>query len=199
MTVDVHLQNPDEDFLEDIEEIIEDTMIQMFFLHPQDEAAIHQAQALSLEYPSLFYTLPIPYADMCDDNCIGFTVDNKELLEHIDPKKPLFVFAEDLNESLRAHLASHAYRGIILNPTQMYDELSRFLLSFGTDNVHNFDPSLLQTLSMDRIVLHSSYPDNDFESITTTVKTISDALFRPEQSIIARATQNTLSLCGFKK
>ena len=52
---------------------------------------------------------------------------------------------------------------------------------------------------MDRIVLQSGYPDYGFEQIFDTAKRISDVMFRPEQSIIANATRNALSLLGFKK
>ena len=44
MTIDVNLCNADEAFLADIEEIMEDTMVQMFILHPKTISEIEEAQ-----------------------------------------------------------------------------------------------------------------------------------------------------------
>jgi hypothetical protein len=53
-------------------------------------------------------------------------------------------------------------------------------------------------MNMDRIVLQSGYPEHGFETIFGAVKVISDAMFRPEQSIVARATKSSLELLGFR-
>lgn len=200
MTIDVNLTTADEAFIDEIDEIIEDTMIQIFFLHPKEKNEIETVQSLCQEHTSLFYSLPIEQSDQNDQNCIGYTVNNTKVLKnHSNPNKPLFVYETDLDGDLQNVLKEKSYQGVILDATKTYQELPNFLLSLGENSIAQFDSSDLGSISMDRITLHSRYPEYDFDGITTTVKTISDVMFRPEQSIIARATKSTLTLFGFKK
>ncbi|MGE4473274.1 MAG: hypothetical protein AB7D20_10790, partial [Sulfuricurvum sp.] len=86
-----------------------------------------------------------------------------------------------------------------LNATSANNALENFYVSLGAGTIGSFDTETLSALSMDRIVLQSNYPDHGFDEIFSTVKVISDAMFRPEQSIIARATKSSLELFGFRK
>ena len=86
----------------------------------------------------------------------------------------------------------------LLNALQSYEELEKFYISIGPDNIEAFDKPMLEKLPMQRIVMHSGYPGYGFEAIFETSKKISDVIFRPDPSIIAAATKNTLSLFEFK-
>ena len=200
MTIDVNVKTANDDFLDEIDEIIEDTMIQMFFLQPEDEAALEKAKEEAEEYSALFYAAPLPLAAQADANCVGYRVKSaEELKEAPAPGKPLFVDEADLDDALRALLVERAEHGVILNATHAYDDLENFYVAIGPANVEAFAPEVLAALSMDKIMLQSGYPDHGFDEIFPAVKTISNAMFRPEQSIIARATKHALALTGFKK
>lgn len=200
MTIDANVRYTDEAFLEDIDEIIEDTMIQMFFLQPEDSEALEKAKAEAKAYSALFYTVPAAFKEHADENCIGYRVATVEELESIGgAEKPLFINESDLDDVLLSYLKASEFRGVILNARQPHESLERFFVSIGPDTVGSFDTEQLSAMPMDRLMLQSGYPDYDFEAITSTVKVISDAMFRPEQSIIARATKNALTLTGFKK
>lgn len=200
MTIDVNLKATDDDFLDEIDEIIEDTMVQMFFLQPSDAAQLEKAKADAADYASIFYAVPLSLRSEADANCVGYRVTaSRELQEAPLTDKPLFIDEKDLDPSLHTLLIEGGYRGIILNATHPHDALERFFIALGPSNIDAFDAKALSELPMDKIVLQSAYPDCGFDEIFTAVKTVSDAMFRPEQSIIARATKHTLALTGFKK
>ncbi len=197
MTIDLNLKNPDEAFFEAIEEIMEDQMIQMFVTHPDTPDDIERIQALAGQYQPLFYTLPIAFAEKSDTNCVGWRISTADALGDQQDEKTLFIDEGDLDATLLEKLST-LKRGIILNATHTHANLPALHVSLGAGAIDGFDTEALSALPMDRIVLQSSYPDTDFDALHDTVKTISNAMFRPEQSIIARATKSALSLLGFR-
>jgi len=200
MTIDVNVQTTNDDFLDEIDEIIEDTMVQMFFLQPRDADALEKAQEDAAEYSAIFYAAPLSLGMQSDANCIGYNVSDASALRDAPSlDKPLFIDEADLDDELRALLFERYERGVILNATHAHDDLERFFIAIGPSNVDAFDHEVLAALSMDKIMLQSGFPDHGFDEIYQTAKTISNAMFRPEQSIIARATKHALALTGFKK
>jgi hypothetical protein len=200
MTIDVNVKATNDDFLDEIDEIIEDTMIQMFFLQPEDEEALEKAKEDAGEYSALFYAAPLSLAEQTDANCIGYRLKSADELKAAPASdKPLFIDEADLDDALQALLAERGARGVILNATHAHDALENFYVAIGPANVGAFDHEVLASISMDKIMLQSGFPEHDFEEIMPAVKTISNAMFRPEQSIIARATKHALALTGFKK
>ena len=128
-----------------------------------------------------------------------YTLVGEETNEGIThPDKAIYIDAEILDSELQSRLIEGGYKGIILNANTLYDGLSDFFVAIGPSNIDSFDIAVLANASMDKIVLQSAYPEHAFEDIFTSVKQISSALFRPEESIIARATLHTLTLFGLK-
>lgn len=198
MTIDVNLHHADEDFFDNLDEIMEDTMVQMFILHPSDSAEITSAKEIAREYGSIFYSVPLHLQHEADENCVAFSIlcDEDSVLLPADGK-PVVIDESRLSDAIVYALGE--CRGIVLNATREHTALTNFYLALGAENIGAFDSDSLSSLSMDRIVLQSSYPKYDFDAITAAVKVISDAMFRPEQSIIARATKSSLELFGFRK
>lgn len=200
MTIDINVNRLDETFFDDIEDIMEDTMVQMFILHPKDKASLETAQTQAAENSAVFYSVPLELLNEADDNCIGINLNGASARDsNAVAGKTIFIDEKDLNDTTVRALSDKAIKGVILNATGPHPELEHLYLSIGPDTVKEFDNDALNTLPMDRILLQSGYPDNGFEAIYTTVKTISDAMFRPEQSLVARATKHSLQLLGFAK
>ena len=199
MIIDVNLKQLDSEFLEDIDEIIEDTMVQIFVVHPSTQEEIESVKDEAEQHNSIFYTVPYRFRDDASHKCLGYKVGANDLVE-TEPFKEKVVFIEeaDLTSKMITKLQDQSVKGIILNSTSEHQELEHFLLSFGVDTLDHFDTEKLSELSMDRLVLQSGYPDNDFETLPETAKKISDVMFRPEHSIIARATKSTLELFGLR-
>ncbi len=200
MTVDVNVHAVDDAFLDDIDEIMEETMVQMFILQPRDLDALETAKEQAEEYTSIFYCAPLTCYDEIDSNCVGFYVDNIHALGPVrSTNKPIFVDESQLDDEMVAALLEGDYRGIILDATTAHDELDKFCLAVGPGNVGKFDPEVLAKLPMEKLVMQSGYPEYGFEEIFETSKAISDVMFRPDPSIIAAATKSALTLLGFKK
>jgi len=200
MTIDVHVPGVDEEFLDDIDEIMEDTMVQMFILHPKNSQELERAKEQADEHNQIFYCAPLTLASEADNNCVAFFLENKSLLKN-NPnlEKALYIDAKNIDEELTDLLIQNNYRGIILNATETYDALKNFFISIGPKNIKKFKPEVLEKLPMSSIVLESGYPDFGFDEIFKNSKLISDIIFRPDPSIIAEATRNSLILFGFKK
>jgi len=196
MTVDVYVSDFDDAFIEDIDEIIEDTMVQMFILHPKDQENLDAVQDLAKKHNSIFYAVPASLLEQADANCVAVSISTAAELSGLEDRV-IMVDEQVLDTNLEEALKD--YRGIVLNATKTHDSLENFFLSIGPNTIEAFNKEELNKLSMDKLVLQSYYPQHHFDTILPTVKKISDVMFRPDQSIVARATKNSLELFGFKK
>ncbi len=197
MTVDVYVKAIDDALIDEIDEIKEDTMVEIFVVHPRDSETMEQTKTTAAKMHGLFYSAPLSLRSLCDERCLAYYLDDPALLEGaID--KPLYVDAESLSPELISRLIDGGYKGIILNAQELYEQIPGFFIAIGPCNVNAFDMAVLANISMDRIVLQSAYPQHGFEEIFESVKVISSSLFRPEESIIARATLHSLTLFGLK-
>jgi hypothetical protein len=198
MTVDVNVRSCDAAFPDDIDEIMEETMVQMFILQPRDLDELETAKEQAGEHNPIFYCAPLTLRDEIDSNCVAFFVDDADALSSATGK-PLFIEESQLDGAMVEALTEGAFRGIILNATHAHEGLKDFYLGVGPGTVGKFDPDTLAKLPMERLVMQSGYPEYGFEAISETAKRISDIMFRPDQSIIAAATKSSLTLLGFKK
>lgn len=198
MTIDVNVLNADEAFLDDIDEVIEDTMVQIFLLRSSNESELESVKAKAARHNALFYYAPIALREKTDSKCLAFLVQNKQELQ-LDCDKPIYIDAEILNENAIASLKASKQKGVILNATKTYPELENFYICLTNKNVGIFEEGLIEKLPLERLVLSSDYPEYGFEEIFTLSKKISDKNFRPDPSIIAAATKNCLNLFQLKK
>lgn len=197
MIVDAYVKELDSALLEDLDEIKEDSNVDIFIIHPRDETTLEEIQKIVSQINGLFYCAPISLKEKCNDKCLAYFLDDISLLDDAITT-PLYINADDLTPELQEKLIHEDHKGIILNATQLYEDLANFFVAIGPSNVSEFDLAVLANVSMDKIVLQSAYPEHDFEDIFQSVKVISSTLFRPEESIIARATLHILTLFGLK-
>ncbi|WP_373070351.1 hypothetical protein [Sulfurimonas sp.] len=196
MIIDVNVSECDESFVEDLEDIIEDTMVQMFVLHPKDVDSLENVQELANEHNTIFYTTPADLSDQADTNCVGICISKTDDLASIDDRV-VFVDEAKLDDTLYNELKNH--KGIILNATKSHDELENFFVSIGPGCVEEFDKDILKNIPMEKMVLQSNYPKHGFNDIYTSMETISEATLRAEMSIAAEATKNTMKLFAMRR
>src|SRR5437763_816100 len=113
MTIDVNLYRADEEFIDNIDEIIEESMVQMFILHPSTLDEINETKELAEEYTSIFYSLPLHLRSEADSHCVAFSIKDDKDIILLTSDKPIMVDESVLTESLIISLGE--YRGIILN------------------------------------------------------------------------------------
>lgn len=177
MTIDVNVEYTTEDFLEEIDEIIEDTMIQMFFLQPKNEEELEKAKEDAEEHNAIFYAAPLSLKDEIDANCIGYRVQSTSQLQNLPQlDKPLFIDETNLDDETVALLKERKEQGIILNATDTYDSLENFFVALGAENIDRFDTEALASLSMDKIVFQSGFPTHEFDGLYTTAKDLRSTL-----------------------
>lgn len=198
MTIDVNVLKADEYFLDEIDEIIEDTMVQIFVLRSSNIEELEDVKESVKQHNALFYYAPIEYINDVDEKCIGFLVANEEEAE-LAKEKVIYVEASNLTPNMIKRLSKNGSRGIILNAIKVYPELKNFFVCINPANIDKFEDGVIAKLPMNKIVLTSSYPNFGFDEIFLLSKKISDKNFRPDQSIISEATRNALILFGFKK
>lgn len=191
MTVDVCVSDYDDAFINGIEDIVEDTIVQMFVLHPKDANELEDVQELSNEHNNIFYVLPVELIDEADEKCVGVYISDIKELEGLEDRV-IMIEENNLDETFYKALNNH--KGIILNATKGHGALENFFVSISPGSVDLFDNDELNKLSMKKIVLQSSYPKHEFDDVYTCVEKISHAMFRSEQSISLEATKNTLQL-----
>lgn len=200
MTVDLRIDMTmlDDDFFEELDEIIEDTMIHIFMLHPKDMIEIERAKMLCKNYPELFYAIPFESIENKDDNCKAVTLNKPLSLSSLNEiTLPIFINSELIDESFYTNLASSQTKGVILHASKNY-ALPNYFDGMTRKKVLTLSPEVLEAIDMTNIVLHSNYPHQSFESIDETAKIISDAIFRPDESIKNHATRNSLALLGLR-
>jgi len=113
MTVDINVKLADEAMLDDLDEIMEDTMVQMFILQPRDDNALTEAQAQAREHPSIFYVAPLALSKKCDENCVGYFTQGGDELHAPLPKRPLFIEESAMDEKMVALLGEQNKTGPI--------------------------------------------------------------------------------------
>ncbi|WP_428739004.1 hypothetical protein [Sulfurimonas sp.] len=196
MTVDVHVSAYDDAFIDNIEDIMEETIVQMFVLHPKSIDSLEEVQELSNEHNNIFYTVPTELLENSCNKCVGVVISSAKELEQIEDRVVMIEEAH-LDETFYEALGAH--KGIILNATKSHEDLENFFVSISPSSIDLFDKDELNKLSMQKIALQSNYPKHEFDEVYTTVEKISHAMFRSEQSITLEATKNTLQLFSLMK
>jgi hypothetical protein len=196
MTIDVHISEYDDAFIDNIEDIVEDTIVGMFVLHPKDLNSLEKIQELSEEYHNIFYAVPSELLNKTCEKCVGVVVSKTHELESLD-QHVVMIEETNLDETFSKALQKH--KGIVLNATKSHETLENFFVSISPNSVDLFDKDELKKLSMKRIALQSNYPKYEFDDVYTTVEKISHVMFRSEQSITLEATKNTLQLFDLMK
>lgn len=196
MTIDLHVSEYDDAFIDNIEDIVEDTIVGMFVLHPKDSTSLQEVQELSNEHPNIFYALPLELLDQACDKCVAVHVSEKDELNTLEDRV-VMVDEKYLDDSFSQALTKH--KGIILNATNNHEELENFFVSISPSSIDLYDKDQLNKLSMKKLALQSNYPTYEFDDVYTTVEKISHTMFRSEQSITLEATKNILQLFSLMK
>lgn len=196
MTVDVQVNDYDDEFIDNIEDIVEETLVGMFILHPKDESSLQDVQSLSMQHPNIYYAIPSTLLEKKCEKCVAVVISKEEELQNVN-NDVIMVEEKIVDESMSNALQNH--KGIILNATKNHDDLENFFVSISPGTVDIYDKDQLNKLSMKKLALQSGYPQHQFDDVYTCVEKISHAMFRSEQSITLEATKNTLQLFELMK
>ena len=98
LDMNIALEGIDEDFLEELEELIEDTRVEYFIINPTTKEELEKTQNICNEYERFKYTLPIEFKDKKDNNCMALRITESSELVLVN-NMPVVKHSENPNET----------------------------------------------------------------------------------------------------
>ncbi|QKF82517.1 hypothetical protein [Halarcobacter ebronensis] len=192
LDMNIKLSGINEEFLNELDELIEDTRVEYFIINPKSEIELEETLELCKKYRRFKYTLPVAFREKMDKNCVAYKVTKEEELDLVE-NIPLVVESNCLNESFILALNSRINRGVVLDAKQSDTKLEKFAYSISHDSLKDWTKKGITDVDFNKLALQSNYPDFSYdELINGLLKDISDLTFRAEQTIAAGGTRTVL-------
>ena len=199
LDMNIELSGIDEEFLENLAELIEDTRVEYFIINPRNKEDLQKAQELCQEVERFKYTLPVEFKSLQDKNCVAIRITKAKELTFVEDK-PLVIDSKDLTDEFIELLNKSDIKGVILDAKQSDNKLENFAYSISFDSLNNWTKKGITDTDYNKIALQSDYPKHSYDELfDVLLKNISDLTFRAEQTIAAGGTRTILKTFGFFK
>lgn len=198
MILDMNLQldGIDEAFLEDLEDLIEDTRVEYFIINPNTQEELEKTKILCSDYERFKYSLPIEFKDMKDDNCIAYRIKKPDDMGLTD-SFPLIIDSQDLSDEMINILNNTDHKGVILNAKESDNKLENFAFAISHSSLSHWSQEGITDMDYNKIALQSDYPEHSYDDLMGgLLKDISDLTFRAEQTLAAGGTRTALKTFG---
>lgn len=192
LDMNIFVEGIDEEFLEEFDELIEETRVEYFILNPKTKEELQKVQDLAILNQRFKYTMPLQFLSLKDDNCVAFNILKIEDLNIVDDL-PVVVESNLLNEKFIQALNNSEIRGVVLNAKEVDTSLKNFAFSISYNSLKEWTKDVLYETDYNKIALQSDYPRFTYDDlIDGLLKDISDLTFRAEQTIAAGGTRTIL-------
>jgi hypothetical protein len=192
LDMNIKLDGIDKEFLEDLDELIEDTRVEYFIINPNTKEELAKTQSICEEIERFKYTLPIEFLDIQDENCIALKIKDEKDLQ-ISTDLPFVIKSEYLNDSFIDTLNTANIKGVILNAKEKDNTLQNFAFSISQSSLKNWSQLGIKNTDYNKLALQSDYPEQSYDDfLDVMLKEISDLTFRAEQTIAAGGTRTLL-------
>ena len=199
LDMNIELSGIDEEFLENLAELIEDTRVEYFIINPRNKEDLQKAQELCAEVERFKYTLPVEFKSLQDKNCVAIRITKAKELTFVEDK-PLVIDSKDLTDEFIELLNKSDIKGVILDAKQSDNKLENFAYSISFDSLNNWTKKGITDTDYNKIALQSDYPKHSYDELfDVLLKNISDLTFRAEQTIAAGGTRTILKTFRFFK
>ena len=199
LDMNIELSGIDEEFLENLAELIEDTRVEYFIINPRNKEDLEKSQELCAEIERFKYTLPIEFKKQEDKNCVAIRITKAQELALVE-NKPLVKDSKDLTDEFIELLNKSGIKGVILDAKESDNRLENFAYSISFDSLNNWTKKGITDTDYNKIALQSDYPKHSYDELfDVLLKNISDLTFRAEQTIAAGGTRTILKTFGFFK
>ena len=199
LDMNIELSGIDEEFLDNLAELIEDTRVEYFIINPRNKEDLEKAQELCAEVERFKYTLPIEFKAQEDKNCVAIRITKAQELALVE-NKPLVIDSQDLTNEFIELLNKSGIKGVILDAKESDNRLENFAYSVSFDSLNNWTKKGITDTDYNKIALQSDYPKYSYDELfDVLLKNISDLTFRAEQTIAAGGTRTILKTFGFFK
>ena len=196
LDMNISLSAIDDEFLEELDELIEDTRVEYFIINPKTKEELAQTKVLCSENIRFKYTLPIEFKEQKDSNCMAFQVTKEEEVDLVE-NMPLVIDSSNLDDTFIDMLNCTSNKGIILNAKESDNKLLNFVYAVSRDSIDKWTNRGMMNTDYNRLGLQSNYPNYSYdELIDDLLKDMSDMTFRAEQTIAAGGTRIILKTFG---
>ena len=194
LDMNINLEGIDEEFLEELDELIEDTRVEYFIINPTTKEDLEKTQSICNESGRFKYTLPIEFIELEDNNAIALKIKTEKDLES-KSNLPLVIDSTDLTNEFIQTLNEKEIQGVLLNATEQDTQLHNFIYSISQDSLKKWTQKGIKNTDYNKLALQSDYPNQSYdEFLDVMLKEISDLTFRAEQTIAAGGTRSLLKL-----
>jgi hypothetical protein len=191
LDMNINLVGIDEEFLDELDDFIEDTRVEYFIINPKTKDELDKTQKISTKYQRFKYTLPIEFKDNIDKNCMAIRINQVDELDSIDDF-PLVIDSKDLNDEFIEALNKKGSKGVILNAIESDNRLENFAFSISHDSLKNWTKKGITDTDYNKLAMQSDFPNYSYDELFEMLKEMSDLTFRAEQSIATGGTRTVL-------
>jgi len=194
--MNIKLEGIDEEFLEDFDELIEDTRVEYFLINPNNIDELKKSQELCREYIRFKYTTPTELRELRDENCVAIKIKDISELDLIEDM-PIVIDSDKLSDELIDSINKTNTRGVVIDAKESDTKLPNFAYSISHKSLKSWSKKGITDIDYNQLALQSDYPDYSYEElIDVHLKEISDLTFRAEQIIASSGTRTLLKTFG---
>lgn len=194
--MNIYLKGIDEEFLDELDELIEETRVEYFTINPQTKEELEKTQNICQEYERFKYTIPVEFREDKDENCVAINISKEDEIGLVK-NLPLVIESDKLTESFIEALNKIENDGIILNAQESDNRIKNFTYSISHNSLKNWSKKGLTDTDFNKLALQSDYPDYSYDDLfDVLLKEMSDMTFRAEQTIAAGGTRTVLKTFG---
>ncbi len=194
--MNIRLEGIDEVFLEELEELIEDTRVEYFVINPVNEDELMRAREICAASRRFRYTLPVAFRELGDDNALALRVSGTDEIGLIGDM-PAVIHADDIDDTMIEELNAANVRGVVLEARESDNRLHNFIYAISHDSLKDWSKKGITDTDYNKIAIQSDYPDHSYDDLLDILlKDISDLTFRAEQTIAAGGTRSLLRTFG---
>jgi hypothetical protein len=186
--LNIKIEGINDEFMEELDEFIEDTRIEYFLINPKTKEELKKVQDISNECQRFKYSMPIEFIDEKDDNCVAIKITQIADLNLVQDL-PLVIESDSLTGDFIDILNEKGIKGVILNAKESDNKLVNFVYSISHDSVKNWTNKGMMDTDYNKLALQSDYPQYEYDELFDLLKLMSDMTFRAEQSIVSGSTR----------
>ncbi len=186
--LNIKIEGINDEFMEELDEFIEDTRIEYFLINPKTKEELKKVQDISNECQRFKYSIPIEFIDEKDDNCVAIKITQIADLNLVQDL-PLVIESDSLTGDFIDILNEKGIKGVILNAKESDNKLVNFVYSISHDSVKNWTNKGMMDTDYNKLALQSDYPQYEYDELFDLLKQMSDMTFRAEQSIVSGSTR----------
>ncbi|WP_044418132.1 hypothetical protein [Halarcobacter anaerophilus] len=192
LDMNIELSGIDKEFLNGLDDFIEDTRVEYFVINPSSKDALEKTLELCKKFRRFKYSLPVQFLDFMDKNCIALKVSQLSDLDLVEDM-PIVIDSESLDEEFIEVLNSKINKGVVLNAKESDNRLENFAYSISHNSLKQWTQRGIKDTDFNKLALQSDYPNRSYDDlIDSLLKDISNLTFRAEQSIASGGTRTVL-------